>query len=90
MEFLMDKVIPVGEDAVEPMALALGAVAYGIAANLCCTLGGIVEFAGRRTDEARARLRAEKQFLLGLWLSCLLTTAPFWFGLIFFLTHRNR
>jgi hypothetical protein len=90
MELLMGKVIPVGEDAVEPFALALGAVAYGIAANLCYTLGWAVELAGRRTDENRARLRAEKHFLAGLWLSCLLTTAPFWFGLIFWLAHRNR
>jgi len=86
----MDKVIPVGEDAVEPIVLALGAVVYGIAANLCYTFGWIVELIGRKTDERRARLRAEKLFLAGLWFSCLLTTLPLWFGLIFLLTHRNR
>lgn len=90
MELLMDKVIPVGEDAIEPFAMALGVVAYGVAANLCYSLGWIVEIFGRKTDEAAARLKAEKQFLLGMWFSCLLTTAPFWFGLVFWLTHKRH
>jgi len=90
MEFLMDKVIPVGEDAIEPFALALGVVLYGIIANLCYTLGWIVELASRNQNEAAARSRAQKHFLIGLWLSCLLTTAPFWFGFVFWLTHRSR
>jgi MFS family permease len=90
MELLMEKVIPVGEDAIEPMALALGVVAYGIMANVCYTLGWIVELIGRRQHEARARLRAKKLFLMGLWFSCLLTSAPSWFGLVFWLTHRGR
>jgi hypothetical protein len=90
MEILMDKVIPVGEDAIEPFALALGVVVYGIAANLCYTLGWVVELAGRKSNVVQARSRAEHQFLLGLWLSCLLTSAPFWFGLAFWLTHRSR
>lgn len=89
MEFLMDRVIPVGEDAIEPFALALGVVVYGIAANLCYTSGWIVELMGKKAGEERARSRAKKHFLLGLWFSSLLTTAPFWFGLVFWLTHRN-
>lgn len=89
MELLMEKVIPVGEDAIEPVALALGIVIYGVAANVCYTLGWVVELASRRTDEVQARIRGEKHFLLGLWLSSLLTTAPFWFGVIFRLTHRS-
>jgi hypothetical protein len=35
MELLMDKVIPVGEDAIEPLALAFGVLIYGIMANVC-------------------------------------------------------
>jgi len=77
MELLMAKVIPVGEDAIEPMALPFCVVGYGIMANLCYTLGWIVELIGRRNDAARARLRAKKLFLMGLWFSCLLTSAPF-------------
>jgi len=88
MELLMDKVIPIGEDAVEPVGLAAGAAAYGIMANLCYTLGWAVELIGRKKDEDAARLRAKRLFLVGLWFSCLLTSAPFWFGLVFRLTHR--
>lgn len=90
MEFLMDKVIPTGDDAVEPFALALGVVLYGIMANLCYTLGWIVELISRKKDEASARSRAQKHFLIGLWLSCLLTTAPAWFGAVFWLAHRRH
>lgn len=89
MEILMQKVIPVGEDALEPLAMAFGVVAYGIMANLCYSLGWIVELVGRKTDPLSARSRAEKHFWAGLWFSCLLTTAPFWFGLVFWITHRN-
>ena len=89
MELLMEKVIPVGEDAVEPFAVAIGVVAYGVMANISYRSGWIVELVGRRSDEAAARARAKKLFLMGLWLSCLLTTAPFWFGLVFRLTHRS-
>jgi hypothetical protein len=90
VELLMGRVVPVGADAIEPFALAISVVAYGIAANLCYTLGWVVELAGRKTDEARARDRAQIHFRIGLWLSCLLTTAPFWLGLVFWLVHRNR
>ena len=39
MEWLMGQAVPMGEDAIEPMALVLGVVVYGIMANLCYTLG---------------------------------------------------
>jgi hypothetical protein len=89
MEWLMSKVIPVGEDAVEPFAMALGIVAYGIMANLCYTSGWIVELGIRRRNETGARSIAKKLFIAGLWFSCLLTSAPFWFGLVFWLVHRK-
>ena len=89
MELLMDKVVPVGEDAIEPLALAIGVLAYGVMANLCYTSGWVVELHANRTDPARARSRGKKMFLAGLWYSCLLTTAPFWFGLVFRLVHKR-
>jgi hypothetical protein len=89
MELLMSKVIPIGEDAVEPIVLAFSVVAYGVLANLCYTLGWIVELVSKREHEVGARQRAEKLFLLGLWFSCLLTSAPLWFGLAFWITHRR-
>jgi hypothetical protein len=43
MEWLMGRVIPKGEDAIEPMVLFLGVVVYAIMANLCYTLGWVIE-----------------------------------------------
>jgi hypothetical protein len=34
VEWLMGRVIPLGEDAIEPMALLLGVIVYGIMVNL--------------------------------------------------------
>lgn len=89
MEWLMDKVIPLGEDAIEPLAMAIGVLAYAVVANACYTLGWVVEILTNRVDPALARSRGKKIFLAGLWFSCLLTTAPFWFGLVFWLVHRR-
>ena len=54
MEWLMTKVIPLGEDAVEPMILVLGVLVYGFLANVCYTLGWVVELWGRKTDPSRS------------------------------------
>ncbi|MGA2754871.1 MAG: hypothetical protein ABSE53_14015 [Terracidiphilus sp.] len=88
MEFFAQKVNSAG-DAPE-LETGLTIVLYGLIANLCYTLGWIVELIARRKDKARARLRAKKLFLMGLWGSCLLTSAPFWFGVVFWMTNRSR
>lgn len=89
MEWLMNKVIPAGEDAVEPMVLILGILLYGIMANLCYTLGWIFELRGRQTAPELARQRGVKMFRTGLLFSCLLTTLPFWYGCVFWVTHSG-
>jgi heme/copper-type cytochrome/quinol oxidase subunit 4 len=88
-EILMSKVIPLGEDAEERMGMFLGVAAYGIMANVCYTLGWIVELATRNVNPSLARKRGEKMFRTGLILSCILTTAPFWFACVFYLTNRH-
>ena len=90
MEGFFDKFIPPGEDGIEPMVLAFAVLVYGIAANICYTFGWIVELIGRRNNVERARMRAERSFLVGLLFSGLVTTAPFWFGLISWLQNRNH
>jgi hypothetical protein len=47
-EWLMTKLIPLGEDAIEPMGLVVLVVLYGVMANLCYTLGWVVELWGRK------------------------------------------
>jgi hypothetical protein len=88
MDFFAQKVSSVG-DAPE-LETGLIIFFYGFMANVCYTSGWIVELAGRKTDEVLARSRARKHFWFGLWLSCLLTNTPFWFGYIFWLSHRVR
>ncbi|HVN93338.1 MAG TPA: hypothetical protein VMT38_06570 [Terracidiphilus sp.] len=88
-EFLMGNVIPPGEDAEEPINLFLGVTAYGIMANVCYTMGWIVELATRNASPTLARKRGEKMFRAGLIFSCILTTAPFWYACIFYLTSRH-
>ena len=89
MEFLAQRVIPAGKDA-PGLETGLTIVTYGIMANLCYTLGWIVELFGRRKDKAHARARAKKQFLIGFWFSCALTTAPFWLGLNYWMSQRTH
>jgi len=79
-------VIPLGEDAIEPMALVLGVAVYGIMANLCYTLVGL-ELRRRRTD--LWPLDSEAMDVPG-WhvVSCVLTSLPFWFACVIWIAHR--
>ena len=76
-EWLMTKLIPLGEDAIEPMGLVLLVVLYGAMANLCYTLGWVVELWGRKADPVAARERGERMFRVGLLFSSVLTSLPF-------------
>ncbi len=90
MEWLMTKVIPLGEDAIEPMLLFVGVVVYGVMANLCYTLGWIIELRSRKTDPLAARRRGQWMFRAGLLFSCVLTSLPFWFAGVYWITHRGH
>ena len=57
MERIMSPALPLGDDALEPTALILGVALYGFAANVCYTLGWILELSGRRYAPAAARTR---------------------------------
>jgi len=89
MDWQMEKVLPPGDDAVEPIGLFFGIIAYALMANLCYTAGWIVELGIRKAGEAQARTLARRLFAWGFSLSCLLTTAPFWYGLLFWLLQRK-
>jgi hypothetical protein len=81
MEVIAERVIPVGEDAVEPMLLMAGIGAYAVAANVFYTLGRVVELMVRSHDRVVARKSARKMFKIGFIGSCVLTTAPIWLAL---------
>jgi hypothetical protein len=89
-EWLMSKLIPLGEDAIEPMGLVVLVVLYGAMANLCYTLGWIIELRGRKTDPVAARQRGRRMFRAGLLFSCVLTSLPFWFACVCWFAHRIR
>lgn len=89
-EWLMTKMIPLGEDAIEPMGLVLGVILYGIMANLCYTLGWVVELWGRKADPVAARRRGEWMFRAGLLFSSVLTSLPFWFACVCWMAYRIR
>jgi len=82
--WLVDKVNP-GSDVGTPM---LGALLYGVMANLCYTMGWIIELLGRSRNPVAARQRGQRMFRLGLAFSCLVTSLPFWFACAYFLAHR--
>jgi hypothetical protein len=89
-EILMEKAIAPGEDAEEPFGLFLSFVAYGVMANVCYTPGWLVELIQREKDPVLARERGKRNFRRGMWFSCILTTAPFWFALLFYVLSSTH
>jgi hypothetical protein len=82
--WLIDKVNP-GRDTGTPM---LGAVLFAFVANLCYTMGWIIELLGRRRDPVAARQRGKRMFRFGMAFSCLMTTLPFWVACAYFVGHK--
>jgi hypothetical protein len=86
--FALEDLVPIGSGGPQ-LETGLTVIAYGFMANVCYTLGWMVELVGRGKDELRARNRARWHFWVGFWFSCLLTATPLWFGLVFWLAHRK-
>jgi hypothetical protein len=78
--------LAIGQNPAE-LETGLTVVVYAVMANLCFTLGWIVELAGRKSQDGSDRGRATKLFVAGLCFSCLLTSAPLWFELVLLLVH---
>jgi hypothetical protein len=77
-------------DAEQSFVLFFSVLAYAILANLCYTLGWIVELAGRHSNPTTARQQGKRNFQRGLLFSSALTTAPFWYACLFHLAHSMR
>jgi hypothetical protein len=65
-----------GEDAVEPLALIVGAIGFFVGANACYTLGWLTELVWSSGDTARTEDRRPTIYQRGLIVSVLLAGAP--------------
>jgi len=89
MEFLMGATLPEGEDAVEPFALFFGIIVYATTANYIHFSSMLKERRTRNSDPVRARSEAIQAYGNIMRVGCLLTSVPLWYGLLFWLGHRN-
>lgn len=90
MEFLMDAALPEGEDAVEPFALLFGIVVFAVCANLVYLSGSRKELKTRKIDALLARQEAVQAYGNIMRVGALLTSAPLWYGLLFWLGHLGQ
>lgn len=68
--------VAAGEDVEEPLGLFVGAVLYGLAANVFYTLGWISELLWSAGDTSRTELFRKRVFFIGLIASCVITLLP--------------
>jgi hypothetical protein len=71
-----ERFVAPGDDFIEPMGLLLGALAYGVMANVCYTFGWISEILWCGDDPLRAAVLRPKIFKIGLIFSVVLTLHP--------------
>jgi len=76
IEFIGSYVVEPGEDAMEPLLVWVGVAAYGLAANLCYTLGWMTEILWTRGDTTLTEAIRPKVFRIGLAFSALVTLSP--------------
>ena len=69
-----------GEDVEEPFGVIIGAIVFGLAANVCYTLGWITEIMWSGGDVARTEAMRPKVFRIGMILSVIITLLP---GILF-------
>lgn len=65
-----------GQDVLNPLGFVFAIIAYGIAANVCYTLGWISELLWSRGDTSRTAPMRRSVFRAGVIFSALVTVAP--------------
>jgi len=85
-EYMMSKAIPPGEDAQEPMDMIIAIVVYAAILNICYTIGWTHELKERQSGSGRraARAHGKQIFRVGLLISCLVTSLPFWYACVYY------
>ena len=76
IEVIGGRLLPPGEDVMEPIVMFPGVVAYAIAANFCYTLSWITEMAWSHGDTSRTESLREQVYGKGLIFSAVLTFLP--------------
>ena len=76
IELVGSHLVRPGEDAEEPFGIIIGAVAYGIAANICYSFGWITELPWSGGDTVRTEALRPKIFRFGLLFSIARTLLP--------------
>lgn len=74
MEILANSMLPIGEDAVEPLVLLFGGLAYAVTCNVGYTLGWIGEIYFFRHSREAGLIFRNRAFPLGVILSCVVPT----------------
>jgi len=85
-EFIMSKAIPPGQDVQEPIDMVMAIVAYAAVANILYTLGWTHELKERQSGSGRRLARAHgiQIFRIGLLVSCVVTSLPFWYACLYY------
>ena len=83
------RVIGEQEPLFSPFLLFLGILIYGVGANICYTAGWIVELLISRRGSRNTDKFANGAFKAGLWFSCAITSLPFWFVLVLWISRAG-
>lgn len=90
MIFFMGKVLPDGEDAIEPFALLFGIIVFAICANSFYLSCSRKEMKARKADPVLARQEAVQSYGNIMRVGAFLTSAPLWYGVLFWLGHLGQ
>jgi hypothetical protein len=76
IELIGSRLVKPGEDVEEPIGIMIAIIGYGVAANLCYTLGWITEIVWSGGDTIRTEAMRPKVFRAGIIFSVVLTLLP--------------
>ena len=76
IEAIGGRMVPMGEDFVEPLFLLFGVIVYAILANVCYSLGWITELLWNPGDTREALAKRTRIFRAGFIFSVALTGLP--------------
>jgi hypothetical protein len=76
LELVGGRLVQPGEDIEEPLGLVIGAIAFGVGANICYSLGWITELLWSWGDVSKTEALRPRIFSIGVWFSVALTFLP--------------